>query len=92
MAGYTRQSLPDIQNGSEITAPPLNAEFDQLQSAFSTTGHTHDGTAGNAPKIDLATSVAGYLQAINGGSGGRNNLTNTNPTITDDFNSGYAPG
>ena len=60
MAGYTRQSLPDIQNGSEITAPPLNAEFNQLSSAFNgSTGHTHDGSSGNAPKIELSPSVAG---------------------------------
>ena len=94
MAGYTRQSLPDIQNGSEITAPPLNAEFNQLSSAFNgSTGHTHDGSAGNAPKIELSTSVAGYLLPINGGTGGKSNVTATsNPTITDDVNAGYAPG
>ena len=94
MAGYTRQSLPDIQNGSEITAPPLNAEFNQLSSAFNeTTGHSHDGSAGNAPKIDLNTSVTGYLLPLNGGTGGKNNVTaTTNPTSTDDVNAGYAPG
>ena len=93
MAGYTRQSRPDIINGAEITAPPLNDEFDQLENAFSTTGHTHDGTSGNAPKIDLQTSVVGYLMPANGGTGGQNNVTATsNPTITDDANAGYAPG
>ena len=94
MAGYTRQSLPDIQNGSEITAPPLNAEFNQLSSAFhGTTGHSHDGSSGNAPKIDLNTSVTGYLLPLNGGTGGKNNVTaTTNPTSTDDVNAGYAPG
>jgi hypothetical protein len=93
MAGYTRQSRPDIINGAEITAPPLNAEFDQLEDSFSTTGHTHDGTAGNAPKINLQTSVDGYLLPINGGTGGKNNNQATsNPTITDDVDAGYAPG
>jgi hypothetical protein len=93
MAGYTRQSRPDIINGAEITAPPLNAEFDQLEDSFSTTGHTHDGTAGNAPKINLQTSVSGYLLPANGGTGGQNNVTaTTNPTVTDDVNAGYAPG
>ena len=37
MAGYTRQSIADIINGADITAPPLNAEFDQLASAFDST-------------------------------------------------------
>jgi hypothetical protein len=93
MAGYTRQSRPDIINGAEITAPPINAEFDQLEDSFSTTGHTHDGTAGNAPKINLQTSVSGYLLPANGGTGGQNNVTaTTNPSVTDDVNAGYAPG
>ena len=93
MAGYTRQSRPDISNGADITAPPLNAEFDQIETAFGTSGHTHDGTTGNAPKINLATSVSGYLKQVNGGVGGANNTTATsNPTITDDTVAGYAKG
>jgi hypothetical protein len=94
MAGYTRQSVADIINGANITAPPLNSEFNQLQAAFAaSTGHSHDGTTGNAPLINLATSVSGYLPAANGGSGGLNNLTaTTNPTITNDTGSGYAVG
>ena len=40
MAGYTRQSTASIINGSPITAPPFNAEFNQLLAAFNaTTGH-----------------------------------------------------
>ena len=93
MTGYNRQSRPDITNGADITAPPLNAEFDQIETAFGTTGHTHDGTTGNAPKINLATSVSGYLKQVNGGVGGANNTTATsNPTITDDTVAGYAKG
>ena len=94
MAGYTRQSVADIINGANITAPPLNAEFNRLASAFNnTTGHSHDGSTGNAPKINLSTSVDNYLPAINGGIGGRNNNTATaNPTTGDDVNGGYAPG
>jgi hypothetical protein len=94
MAGYTRQSVADIINGAEITAPPLNAEFNQLRNAFDATGgHSHDGSAGNAPAINLQTSVSGYLLPINGGTGGKSNVTATsNPTITDDVAAGYAPG
>ena len=94
MAGYTRQSVADIINGSDITAPPINAEFNQIQSAFNgTTGHSHDGSAGNAPKIDLATSLSGYLPAAHGGVGGKNKLDATAaPTTADDAGEGYAPG
>ena len=94
MAGYTRQSVADIINGADITAPPINAEFNQLASAFNaSTGHSHDGTTGNAPKINLATSLSGYLPAVHGGTGGKNNFSaTTNPAITDDAGDGYAPG
>lgn len=94
MAGYTRQSVADIINGAEITAPPLNAEFNQLSSAFNAvSGHSHDGTTGNAPKINLATSVTGVLPAEAGGLGGKNNLTATaRPTINNDVTQGYARG
>ena len=94
MAGYTRQSIADIINGSEVTAPPINAEFNQLASAFNaTTGHTHDGLTGNSPKISLTTSISGYLPAVNGGVGGKNNVSaTTTPTTTNDASEGYAPG
>jgi hypothetical protein len=93
MAGYTRQSVADIVNGSNITAPPLNAELNQLAAAFDpASGHSHDGSSGNSPKIDLTTSITGYLPAIHGGIGGKNNTQATsNPTTADDFNDGYAP-
>ena len=94
MAGYTRQSIADIINGSEITAPPLNSEFNQVSAAFNaTSGHIHDGSTGNAPKINLATSVSGYLPAANGGIGGKNNfVATTTPVATNDSGDGYAPG
>ena len=94
MAGYVRQSVADIINGAEITAPPLNAEFNQLRNAFDATGgHSHDGSAGNSPAINLQTSVSGYLLPINGGTGGKSNVTATsNPTVADDVAAGYAPG
>ena len=94
MAGYIRQSVANIVNGSNITAPPLNAEFNQISAAFdASTGHAHDGSSGSSPKIDLTTSITGYLPAIHGGNGGKNNTQATaNPTTADDFNAGYAPG
>ena len=93
MAGYTRQSTATIINGAGITAPPLNAEFNQIVSAFnSSSGHTHTGGTGDGPQIPLATSVTGYLPLANGGVGGKNNVTNAIPTANDDSGDGYAPG
>lgn len=94
MSGYIRQSVADIVNGANITAPPLNAEFNTLAAAFNgTTGHTHTGGIGDGPKIELTTSVSGYLPQVHGGVGGKNNTQATvNPTTSDDANSGYAPG
>ena len=94
MAGYTRQSVATIINGANITAPPLNAEFNQILAAFSgATGHTHTGGTGDAPQIPLATSVSGYLAPANGGVGGKNsNAESTNPSVGDDNVDGYSPG
>ena len=93
MAGYVRQSQASILNGTTITAPPLNAEFDQLLAAFNaTTGHGHTGGTGDSPKIPLATSVSGYLPSVNGGTGGKNNFSNSSPTVTDDSGDGYSVG
>jgi hypothetical protein len=53
MAGYTRQSLAQILNGEIVSAPPLNAEFNQILAAFNnSTGHKHDGTVAEGPPID----------------------------------------
>ena len=92
--GYTRQSAAEIQTGEIVEAAPLNAEFNQLQSAFdSTIGHTHDGTVGEGPKISLTGSITGVLPVANGGSGGINKTDATNaPTTGDDSNDGYAIG
>lgn len=94
MTGYTRQSVPDIINGADITAPPLNAEFNQIAAAFDAVGgHAHDGSTGNGPRINLTTSVSGVLPTANGGTGGRYNMSATsNPTAMADSIIGYAPG
>lgn len=66
MTGYTRQSEADILPGNPIQAGPINDEFDQLVLAFdSTSGHSHDGSTGNGPKVNLATSVTGVLPTAN---------------------------
>ena len=69
MTGYTRQSLADIQNGQDIVAGPLNDEFNALATfADAVTGHTHDGTPGSGPKIDLTLGVNNLLPIANGGT------------------------
>ena len=54
MASYTRQS--SFSDGDTITAALFNNEFNELLTAFSyasssTTGHRHDGTAGEGGNI-----------------------------------------
>jgi Phage Tail Collar Domain len=92
--GYTRQSAAEIFDGETIDAIDHNREFNQLQNAFSgTTGHSHDGTTGNGPKVSLTSSVIGVLPVANGGTGGLSNLTaTTDPTAASDSNDGYTEG
>jgi hypothetical protein len=92
--GYVRQSTADIVAGNTVEAGPINAEFNQLQAAFHlSSGHTHDGTTGEGPKISLSTSISGLLAAANGGTGGIHKLNGTTaPTTTDDSDSNYAVG
>lgn len=92
--GYTRQSDAEIDDGLIIEAVDLDNEFDAIQAAFNgTSGHSHDGTSGEGPKISLTTSVTGVLPVANGGNAGINNITaTTDPTVNDDSNDGYAVG
>lgn len=70
MAGYTRQSTSQIQPNKVVSAPPINAEFNALESAFNgSAGHIHDGSTGNGPKVNLTTSVTDVLPIANGGTG-----------------------
>ena len=52
--GYTRNDTSNnIADGNVINASDLDGEFDAIQSAFNgSSGHTHDGTTGEGPKID----------------------------------------
>jgi len=52
MTAYTRQST--YTDGDVITAAHTNDEFDRLVTVFNnTSGHAHDGTAGEGPVIGL---------------------------------------
>jgi len=70
MAGYTRvDTINNIADGNVINAADLDGEFDGIQAAFnSSTGHNHDGTAGEGAPIlalgpvqdvTISTSVLG---------------------------------
>ena len=67
-ATYTRQSSSGITDGAVIEASDLNNEFDQLLAAFvASTGHTHDGTAGEGGPI---TKLLGTSLTIGDGTSG----------------------
>ena len=73
---YTRQSSSTIVDGATIEASHFNAEFDQLLAAFAaSTGHTHDGTAGEGGPV---TKLLGNTLTFGAGTAG------TDITITFD--------
>lgn len=92
--GYTRQSAAEINDGAIIEAVDLEDEFDAIQAAFNaSTGHSHDGTTGEGPKISLTTSITGVLPIVNGGFAGIHKTDATSaPTVNEDSNDGYAVG
>lgn len=92
--GYVRQSSADIITGAVVEAAPLNLEFNALRDAFhETSGHAHDGTTGEGPKIDLTTSAAGVLPVARGGFAAIHKINGTAaPTTGDDSDDGYGPG
>jgi len=61
--GYTRQATANISAGLTISAADLNAEYNQIQSAFDgTTGHDHSGGSGLGPRLaasGLSNGVTG---------------------------------
>lgn len=69
-AGYTRQSAAEITASLPIKSSSVNAEYNQIQSAFdNTTGHDHSGsTTGVGAKIILTSAVTGVLPLANGGT------------------------
>jgi len=65
-ATYTRQST--YTDGDTITADHTNDEFDQLLAAFAaSTGHTHDGTAGEGGPI---SALVGHSITFGAGTSG----------------------
>jgi hypothetical protein len=62
MAGYNRTGNPFV-GGAIIEANDFVTEFTNLDIAFGTSGHNHDGTDGNGPKI---TTVGLANNAVTG--------------------------
>lgn len=62
MAGYVRQSAANIQTGLTVQAADINAEYNQLQSAFSATnGHKHDGSSAEGPPITVLGPTQDFI-------------------------------
>lgn len=60
--GYTRNdSTNNIANGNVINASDLDGEFDAIQTAFSTSGHTHDGTAAEGGVITVVGPAQEFI-------------------------------
>jgi len=57
MTGYATR-VSTFTTGDTIAAADSNDEFDAVVTAFGTTGHTHDGTAGNGGNLAALRSHA----------------------------------
>ena len=63
MAGYSsRQST--YTDGDTISAADTNDEFNAILTAFGTSGHTHDGSAGNGGAVTSLVTNAPILGTI----------------------------
>ena len=52
--GYTRNDTSNnIADGNVINASDLDGEYDAIESAFGTSGHTHDGTSGEGGPVTV---------------------------------------
>jgi len=76
---YTRNDTSNnIADGNIINATDLDGEFDAIQSAFATTGHTHDGTAAEGGPITVAGPAQDLVVSA----------TNVNPKTTNTLDLG----
>ena len=66
MAGYSSRAST-YTTGDTIAAADTNDEFDTLLTAFGTSGHTHDGTAGNGGNV---TALRGHSLTFGLGTAG----------------------
>jgi hypothetical protein len=66
MAGYSARAST-YTTGDTITAADTNDEFSDLLTAFGTSGHVHDGTAGNGGNV---TALRGHALTFGLGTAG----------------------
>ena len=60
--GYTRNDTSNnIADGNIINAADLDGEFDAIESAFGTSGHTHDGTSAEGGPITVLGPVQDFV-------------------------------
>jgi len=60
--GYTRNDTSNnIDSGKTARASDIDGEFDALESAFATTGHTHDGTAAEGGPVTVVGPAQDYV-------------------------------
>lgn len=60
--GYTRNDTSNnISDGNIINSADLDGEFDAIVTAFSTSGHTHDGTAAEGGPITFVGPVQDFV-------------------------------
>lgn len=60
--GYTRNDTSNnIADGNIINAADLDGEFDAIESAFGTSGHTHDGTSAEGGAITVLGPVQDFV-------------------------------
>ena len=87
--GYVRNDTSgNIANGKVIDATDLDGEFDAIVTAFSTSGHTHDGTAAEGGKV---TKLLGTSLTLGDGTVGKNAFLQSVDNITGLRESGKAP-
>jgi hypothetical protein len=60
--GYVRNDTSNnIADGNIINAADLDGEFDAIESAFGTSGHTHDGTSAEGGPITVLGPVQDFV-------------------------------
>ena len=60
--GYTRNDASNnIATGNVINAADLDGEFDDIVTAFGTSGHTHDGTAAEGGPVTVVGPVQDFV-------------------------------
>ena len=81
MTGYARASSGEFVDGQVINASDSEAEFAAILAAFhASTGHVHDGTAGDGPVLNVTAALTGILPSKLGGV----HTATANPVAGDD--------